>query len=241
MSADVHSLSGAYVLNAVTDEERALFEAHLDECAACRQEVAELSGVLPGLASATAEVPPATLRDSVMAAVEAVRPLPPLTAPTPSSTDQQLERRRGPIGRPGVLAIAAVVLVLAGMISLLTIRPWNNMGSPSPVEQVLDAQDAQRIEGRFDGLQATLVFSRSKDRAVLSATEMPPPPAGHDYQLWYQRPGKGMQPAGLMPKDAESVALSGPLGDATAVGLTVEPAGGSPQPTTKPIALFELH
>lgn len=47
-----HDAVGAYVLDALTDEERATFEAHLSTCASCQQEVAELAsvvGVLPGV------------------------------------------------------------------------------------------------------------------------------------------------------------------------------------------------
>ena len=50
-----------------------------------------------------------------------------------------------------------------------------------------------------------------------------------------------MVPAGLMPaKSDQTVLLSGDATDAHAVGITVEPAGGSDEPTTYPIALFEL-
>ncbi|MGH3762579.1 RskA family anti-sigma factor, partial [Actinophytocola sp.] len=41
-NADVHALTGAYVLDAVSDDERAVVERHLGDCGACRQEVAEL-------------------------------------------------------------------------------------------------------------------------------------------------------------------------------------------------------
>lgn len=40
--ADVHALTGAYVLDAVSDVEHAEFERHLTRCETCAQEVAEL-------------------------------------------------------------------------------------------------------------------------------------------------------------------------------------------------------
>ena len=39
MSADVHSLVGAYAVDAVDDQERAAFELHLAECPECTDEV----------------------------------------------------------------------------------------------------------------------------------------------------------------------------------------------------------
>jgi hypothetical protein len=34
--------------------------------------------------------------------------------------------------------------------------------------------------------------------------------------------------------------LDGPIDGATGMGITVEPAGGSPQPTTEPVGLMEF-
>ena len=39
MSTDLHTLSGAYALNALSPEEAEEFRKHLEACAACRQEV----------------------------------------------------------------------------------------------------------------------------------------------------------------------------------------------------------
>ncbi|WP_371129444.1 anti-sigma factor [Streptomyces sp. TLI_105] len=51
-----------------------------------------------------------------------------------------------------------------------------------------------------------------------------------------------MRPAGL-PDDTGDRAtrvLEGPLGNAVAVGITVEPAGGSAQPTTEPLGVISV-
>ena len=70
---------------------------------------------------------------------------------------------------------------------------------------------------------------------------MPPAPKGKDYQLWFQSPAGDMVPAGLMPRRSDqTVLLKGDATTATAVGITVEPEGGSDQPTTEPIALFDF-
>ena len=49
-----------------------------------------------------------------------------------------------------------------------------------------------------------------------------------------------MVSAGLMPSGKNSVLLAGDPRSAQAVGITVEPEGGSKSPTTTPVALVEL-
>ena len=71
---------------------------------------------------------------------------------------------------------------------------------------------------------------------------MPPAPAGKVYELWFQDDDGAMIPAGLMPaKSDQTVVLTGDANDATGVGITVEPVGGSDKPTSDPIALFEFE
>ncbi|WP_393097917.1 anti-sigma factor [Streptomyces sp. LN325] len=64
---------------------------------------------------------------------------------------------------------------------------------------------------------------------------------GKVYQLWFDDSGT-MRPAGLMDshRAAQAVLLDGSPGGASAVGITVEPAGGSARPTSAPVALMEL-
>ena len=48
-------------------------------------------------------------------------------------------------------------------------------------------------------------------------------------------------PAGLMPEGADhTLVLEGDATDATGVGITIEPAGGSDVPTDSPIAVFDF-
>ncbi|MDV5143737.1 anti-sigma factor [Streptomyces sp. SBC-4] len=70
---------------------------------------------------------------------------------------------------------------------------------------------------------------------------MPRPPAGSVYQLWYDDGGV-MRPAGLMPADTttSTTLLAGRVKQASAIGITLEPAGGSPRPTSGSIAVISL-
>ncbi len=58
MSEDIHTLVGAYALDAVDDLERLRFDRHLVTCPSCEQEVAELRATAGRLADLTDIAPP---------------------------------------------------------------------------------------------------------------------------------------------------------------------------------------
>jgi anti-sigma-K factor RskA len=124
------------------------------------------------------------------------------------------------------------------------VQPWDDdsSGPLTATEQVLQADDRERVVQEFeDGSKATVVVSDDLRKAVIVTEGMAAPPPGKVYQLWYQQPGKGMVSAGLMPSDTDATyLLQGDASKAKAVGITVEPEGGSGEPTTEPIALFPI-
>ncbi|KAA1424054.1 anti-sigma factor [Nocardioides antri] len=237
---DVHALSGAYAVDALDDLERARFESHLRNCPDCREEVDGLREAAAFLAVDPVE-PPARLRADILAGIEAIRPLPPVVAPEPQSEPDDGRRRWLTTGAPLLVAAALVLVALA---TTAWLRPWaDDESTPlTATERVLTADDADRFVQRFDdGSRATVVVSRSEGRAVVLTEDMAPAPEGKDYQLWLQDPSGDIDPAGLMPDQADAtVLLEGDASDATWAGITVEPDGGSPQPTTDPIAEFVL-
>jgi len=232
---DVHALSGAYAVDALDDAERARFEAHLAQCPDCREEVDGLREAAAWLGTGDLAAPPAAVRDGVLSGIERIRPLP----PAPAGGTVRALRRRTPLL---VAAAAAVVLLLGAGLAWL--RPWADDAPRrlTAAERILAARDAHAVEKTFpDGSTATIVISRSEGRALIRTTGMAPAPAGRDYELWLQTPAGEMVPAGLMPDETDTTyVLHGDASEATGVGITVEPDGGSPQPTSDPIALFAL-
>jgi anti-sigma-K factor RskA len=69
---------------------------------------------------------------------------------------------------------------------------------------------------------------------VLVVRRLPPPPSSKTYEAWVIEDGRP-EPAGLF-RDREVVALSRPVPRNAVVAITVEPAGGSKQPTQQPLA-----
>jgi anti-sigma factor RsiW len=224
MTEDLHELSGAYAVDALDDVERARFERHLAECAACRAEVAGLTATAGELSALSELPPPAGLRAKVMADIGRVRPL-----PRPA--------RRRPLIRGLVAASVAALLAVGGFIAW---RAANPEPSRTVADQVLAAPDATRHTKRFpDGSTATIVRSPGLHKAVVVTSGMAAAPAGKVYQLWLQEPDGHFAPAGLMPPGPDQVVvLDGDASTATGAGITVEPSGGSSRPTSPPIALF---
>lgn len=241
---DAHALSGAYAVDALDPDERTRFEQHLRGCAECRAEVDSLREAAATLAVDSETAPPPALRDSVLAAIDTVRPLPPLhdaDTPTPTAAPAIPLTRRLP-RLPFLLAAAAVVLI--AIVAAAQWRPGNDE-DPKPeltaTERVLSDLDAKRTRLDLPDAKVTLVVSRKEGEAVLLAEGMEPAPKGSDYQVWLQRPDGEVQSVGLMPDDEDAaVLLDGNAARATWVGITVEPDGGSKQPTTDPIGSAEL-
>lgn len=243
-SDDVHALSGAYAVDALDEAERARFEKHLRSCPDCRDEVDSLRETAAALGEDADTAPAPSLREDVLAGIESVRPLPPLSpaVDTPDTVTAHRARRRVGFGAPLLVAAAVVLIAAAGALWL---GPWGDsdeQAPPTATERVLADDDATRTSQEFpDGSRATVVVSRTVGRAVILTEDMAPAPAGKVYELWLQDPSGELLPAGLMPDDPDAtVLLDGDAADAIGIGITIEPEGGSNQPTTEPIAFFTL-
>ncbi|WP_153394472.1 anti-sigma factor [Ornithinicoccus halotolerans] len=250
----VHDLAAAYALDAVDDVERTQFEAHLADCAACRRTVAELSEAVVGLSEGLEEQPPPGMRQRVLTAVaeEAPRTAPQRTAPddqtsagaqAPGGELTHLgQRRAARHGRWWLAAAAAAVVAVGSVVATQWGR--DEPGSTVAVQEVLEAEDAQRSTETVNGSTVHVVRSMALQRTVLVAEEMPEPPQGQDYQLWFVHDDGTAVSAGLMPKDGDDrteVVLQGDPAGAVAVGVTLEPEGGSQQPTSEPIVAVPLE
>ncbi|KIF06913.1 anti-sigma-K factor RskA [Streptomyces sp. RSD-27] len=244
-ATDAHTLAAAYALGALDDDERQAFRAHLQACEACRQEAAEFEATAARLAAAASQPPPASAKAQVMAAIDGVRQLPPRVAAPASTapTSAGIVRRRAV---PLALAAAVAAAALGG-VAVWQVKNGQDLKAQARQAQqqldtlsaVLAAPDARTAHGRAaNGALTTVVSSQRQNKAVFTAANLPAPGVGKTYQLWLDHDGT-MRPAGLIDRDGTVILTGNPTG-AGAVGLTLEPAGGSPQPTTAPLLLMTL-
>ena len=241
-----HDLIAAYALDAVDEIERAQFERHLAGCDACRAELVELRQATAAMAVAQTERPPAHLRDDVLQRVgnisqevrESRRPAP--RRATSVGRSSRLRQQASRHVRELALAAAALVAVVAVGVNVLAPRP-------SPIDEVRtaalagDTTEVDRLLEMFGdelvvhdtttdtGSSARVV--RGDDGTVLITDGLPELPTDRVYQAWLID-DEGARPAGLLGREADPVGEVDAVDSGVqAVAVSVEPAGGSEQPS----------
>ncbi|WP_426978759.1 anti-sigma factor [Pseudarthrobacter sp. O4] len=263
-------LAEVYALNAVDDAERAAIEHYFAaatpaERNAFNERVRQAQEALA--ASFTAEAqPPAGLLDRIMASLPAqdaggvqqhaghAPPSVPAVVATPvRETDERpvtdelgaarrrREERRRPRGmRSWLVGVAAAAAIALGGVGVGAYVANQN----DPLNQVLQAGDVRQATVKVTGGgTVTVSVSSSKDAVVVKMNGVPAPPAGKVYQMWLI-PKDGSAPVSQGLMDAE--ALSKPavvkgIHTAAALGITVEPVGGSQSPTLPTVAAAPLN
>lgn len=255
----LHSLAGAYALNALEGEERDSFERHLRGCRACADEVRGFTATVTAMGMAAASEPPQALKDRVLAAAAVTRQLPPVTGEGRSARSGRSAReagqpapRRSPAQRPAwiprlAVGVGAAGLAAAAALSVVTINTQHQLDSAqasnAAIAAVLAAPDAQiTSEATSAGGTATVVASVRQGTMVFTSSGLASLPPRKVYELWYLGPGHARR-AGLVPSatgDKTAPVLASGLRPGDKVGVTVEPAGGSSAPTTTPIVVLAV-
>jgi Anti-sigma-K factor rskA len=242
---DLHTLAGVYALDALErGAERDRFDRHLHRCQSCTSEVRGFREVATALAFAADTEPPPELRDRVMAAVARTRQQPPEIR-----THARPRRSRGtapwlPWLSGAVATVGIVIAVVFGFAQAHTQQELDQARAQNEaIASVLAAPDARLLTSTTTkGGVAIVVLSAEKRQLVVSTAGLPPLPAGKVYQLWLIGPVKivsaGLLPAAEAGKTAPVLASGIVAGDK--LGLTVEPAPGTAQPTTTPILALPL-
>jgi anti-sigma-K factor RskA len=239
---DIHALAGAYVLDAVSDTERAAFTGHLARCGACAEEVTELREAVSRLADPAWSVPPPRLRQQVLAQARRTRQL------GPRGGDHRDETAAPSRWGQRLLAAAAAVVLAAGvgagvwMVQEQRVREQRASAVAARAEAdrvraVLAAPDAVLHSAKVSGGgRVTLVSSASMDAGVVLLGGAPAPGRDRAYQLWLLRAGRPTDAGVLPPGAAGATRLIDGVRGADGLGVTVEPAGGSRTPTLPIVA-----
>jgi predicted anti-sigma-YlaC factor YlaD len=236
---ELHTLVGAYVLNAITDDERVRFAAHLADCPACREEVDELREAAARLGTAHAVRPRPDLKERAIRAAYNTGQLAPVIAEneqeTPAASRAGRRARRLPV------LLTAAAAVVAAAVGIGTHYADMHGQESTTVNAVLSAPDAvMRSAPVSSGGMAIVVTSRREHMAVFIAHGLHPLPHAMRYEIWLMGP-RGERPAGMLAVHREDMAgpeLITGIGSRDMVGLTVEPASGSVHPTSAPLVMI---
>ena len=215
--ADLHSLVAPYALDALDQDEERSFEEHLALCERCREELAGLREAAAALAFAPpTAVPPPELKERILEQARAER-----------RNVVPLRRRRN-----WTAPLAAAATVAAAAAIVLGIWAASLANSQDPLESVLSKPGARIIAM---GSAGGVAVAPSGD-AVL-AVAGPRAPAGKTYEAWVIRGGKAKAAGLFRGRAGTSIVELGPdVPPGSVVAVTLERAGGVPQPTTKPLA-----
>ena len=140
-------------------------------------------------------------------------------------------------------AAAAVALFIGGSFfgQVLNSNQFESQQA-SGLAQINAADDSQRAATTTaNGQEATLVWSNKLGISAVLVDKLPVLPSDQDYQLWYIN-GDGAASAGTFDSTGDGTAwrvLDGTMHAGDQVGVTVEPNGGSDQPTSNPIVAFQ--
>jgi anti-sigma-K factor RskA len=223
---------GAYLLGALSEIEARAFERHLEECAACREELERLRRAADALPRSVEQVePPPGLKRSLMEVVEreaAERG----TAPAREPLAARLRR---------ALVPRAPRLALAGLVAVALVAGFGTA-------QLVSDDDTRTLtasvdERRAPGAGATLTIDGDgDDGGILRVQGLDDLPPGRVYQAWVQRDGMVVpQPTFEVSGDGSgAVAVPDDLDDADAVMVTRERRGGARAPSEDPIVSVAL-
>lgn len=234
-------LAYPYALDAVSESERhdivgRLGSADPQTARSFGRIVADVHETMGLIGVADTVAPPPRVRENLLAAIDESH------MPAPDDLERRrIERRRRRITRVVVAAAAAVAIGLGA--AAVTGQFTTHTPSEPTVAQVMASPDTHTATADVAGGTITVSASAHSNAVVVSMENVPPPPAGHVYQMWFMPPAGAPRSAGTMsastmpPPGGEVVPA---LDSATSVAVTVEPGTGSDLPTSAPVVMVPL-
>jgi anti-sigma-K factor RskA len=245
---EVDELAGAYAVDALPPDELEAVEQHLATCRLSEHaefhELLETAGMLPF--SVTPSAPPPELASRILAAAGAG---PTLASPN-LRHDEPLRLKVVPFQRWRAFALAAAAALLVAIgLGWWGLSQHNALVAERQASQQRAALLALITSGDLvvqtpavsNLTSGLLVQPNSGDSAYL-VENWPAPPPGKTYQGWYFKGGAPVS-AGVFEggtNGARLIRLNAPLTGAQAFAVTVEPSGGSVQPTSQPLFVRPL-
>ena len=219
---------GAFALGVAEEPGRLEIAEHLarkcDECTAGVRQALATVALMSG-AVAVAE-PPARLRRRVVAMVR-----------------KEAKQSWIPGGIPwAVAAVLAVALVSVSLTGRVAQRDKDALAKLEQALQVLNDPAAKDVSFGDPQASGRVLVSPSRG-VVLIAAHLPKLERDRIFQMWVIPAQGNPISAGTFLSEGDDTAVyvrTGAVTGAAAIAVTVEPAGGSPQPTTTPFIVTKL-
>lgn len=243
----------AYQLGLTDADESALVERLLAECPDQRPESDAYAALGAAMLTAAPQMtPPPDLGARIIAAT---RPAPD-AAPVVATLPRPVHRPRAILAAAAALVAVLLAALLPALTEVARLRDDRaDLLAELAQRDALLALAAGQDLLRFDlspvtddpdsAALATLICDPQATVALLRVAGFPPNAPDRSYQAWLNRDGERIS-AGVFEVDAEGVGTLVfeaplPLGAYQWMGITEEPAGGSPGPTTAPLVRGSLY
>jgi anti-sigma-K factor RskA len=256
----------AYAIGALDRDERDAVERMLAADPSLRREAAEYAAAAALLNESVPRIePPAALKGKILAAARTSRPQPALAVLPPSVPARRTRDVLAFVaGAAAVLLLALNVYwvtqysamsereaELAATVARLSAEQTAVAAQPPPGSSGMEmaialllAPDGHQVELTSDdgSRRAMIMFDSNHTEALMVAHNLPTLDPSRTYQLWQiDSEGKAMSAGMFEPRPSGMHAMiftpPMPWDSVSAIGISIEPAGGSETPTTTPIAL----
>lgn len=262
---EIEGTAALYALGALSQHEARAFESHLREgCEVCERELASFDATVSALSLTVPPAdPPARARQLLESRIRREKNAPVIPLPAAKSKRSTSFAAWAMAASLAAISILSVIAWLRAEQALtdqqnevtrlreasaaLRDELSRESARSQEYEQIVSAlkSPGSRVipvvaEPKTATPVAEVYWDRSSSRWVITANLLPPP-SGRVYQLWFVTASEKIS-AGLLETDRTGhgftvVDVPRNLGDLRAVAITIEPSGGSPQPTTTPVAV----
>jgi anti-sigma-K factor RskA len=232
MAHDEHSLLRenipAYALGALDAEEVRALEAHLQTCEACRAELAGYRAISENL---LLTVPPRQPSPALRKRLQSRLP-----------SAQSVQKKAQPrfVWSFGQLALggALVLLFVMNLFSFTQMRALQRQSQNNQAAlAMLSYPGTEALPINAGQVSGTVLLDKDRNSAAVIAWNLPKLSAAQTYQIWWIEPDGHRVSAGIfrpepdLPYATQPCFASQSISNFVGLGVTIEPAGGSEQPT----------
>lgn len=251
---DFQELNSGHALDALDEADRRALEAHVATCPACAADLAAMREVVGALGYGAPAAPlPAELKGRLrerIRAEEAAAQRPASPAPVAVAKGGWGWKVASVLLAAGLLASLARQSGLQGELGVVRAKNVELLAQVAVAQERLASLGASDVrvvslagQPGTPGGEARLFWSAERNAWILAIAELPPAGAGKTYQLWAVTADSKLSMGTFEPNARGAAVVETRLeqpGRPVAAAISLEPAGGVPQPTGPIVMLGNL-